>query len=44
MTYILLLLLELVVGDHFAILIAGSRGYWNYRHQADVCHAQKLLK
>jgi len=25
--------------DHWAVLIAGSSGYGNYRHQADVCHA-----
>ena len=26
-------------GDTWAVLIAGSDGYFNYRHQADVCHA-----
>ena len=30
--------------DHFAILIAGSKGYENYRHQADTCHAFHTLK
>ena len=29
---------------HSAILIAGSSGYANYRHQADACHAFQLLK
>lgn len=29
--------------DHWAVLIAGSKGYWNYRHQADVCHAHHVL-
>lgn len=28
---------------HYAVLIAGSSGYWNYRHQADVCHAYQIL-
>eukprot|EP00210_Caulerpa_lentillifera_P004629 g4415.t1 len=29
---------------HSAVLIAGSRGYYNYRHQADVCHAYRILR
>lgn len=29
---------------HSAIVIAGSDGYVNYRHQADMCHAFQLLK
>ncbi|KAH9605251.1 hypothetical protein KSS87_019758 [Heliosperma pusillum] len=32
------------IGTKWAVLIAGSNGYWNYRHQADVCHAYQLLK
>ncbi|XP_058739479.1 vacuolar-processing enzyme-like [Vicia villosa] len=28
----------------WALLVAGSRGYDNYRHQADVCHAYQILK
>jgi legumain len=32
------------VGTRWAILIAGSAGYWNYRHQSDVCHAYQILK
>ncbi|XP_076916456.1 vacuolar-processing enzyme-like [Bidens hawaiensis] len=32
------------VGTRWAILIAGSNGYGNYRHQADVCHAYQILK
>lgn len=23
----------------YALLVAGSNTWWNYRHQADVCHA-----
>ncbi|KAA3490671.1 vacuolar-processing enzyme-like [Gossypium australe] len=33
-----------VGGTRWAVLIAGSRGYENYRHQADVCHAYQLLR
>ncbi|XP_051207852.1 vacuolar-processing enzyme beta-isozyme 1 [Lolium perenne] len=28
----------------WAVLVAGSSGYDNYRHQADVCHAYQILK
>ncbi|KAM7525615.1 hypothetical protein LguiA_015517 [Lonicera macranthoides] len=28
----------------WAVLVAGSKGYGNYRHQADVCHAYQILK
>ncbi|XP_054818636.1 vacuolar-processing enzyme-like [Prosopis cineraria] len=31
-------------GTKWAVLIAGSSGYWNYRHQSDVCHAYQLLR
>ncbi|XP_062074079.1 vacuolar-processing enzyme [Humulus lupulus] len=31
-------------GTRWAILVAGSSGYGNYRHQADVCHAYQLLR
>ncbi|KAK9059226.1 hypothetical protein SSX86_021845 [Deinandra increscens subsp. villosa] len=33
-------------GNHttWAVLVAGSNGYFNYRHQADVCHAYQILK
>ncbi|EPS59704.1 hypothetical protein M569_15100, partial [Genlisea aurea] len=33
-----------IVGTRWAVLVAGSNGYWNYRHQADVCHAYQTLK
>ncbi|GKV03533.1 hypothetical protein SLEP1_g15818 [Rubroshorea leprosula] len=35
---------EEAVGTRWAVLIAGSNGYWNYRHQSDVCHAYQLLR
>ncbi|XP_038880044.1 vacuolar-processing enzyme-like [Benincasa hispida] len=31
-------------GKRWALLVAGSNGYENYRHQADVCHAYQILK
>ncbi|KAK7395750.1 hypothetical protein VNO78_16317 [Psophocarpus tetragonolobus] len=33
-----------VIGTKWAILVAGSYGYGNYRHQADICHAYQVLK
>lgn len=30
-------------GSHGAVLVAGSSGYWNYRHQADIAHAYQIL-
>merc|ERR1712127_517265 len=32
-----------VNAERFAVLVAGSSGYYNYRHQADVCHAYQVL-
>lgn len=29
--------------DIWAVLVAGSNGWMNYRHQADVCHAYQIL-
>ena len=29
--------------DHWAVLVAGSNGYGNYRHQADICHAYQIM-
>eukprot|EP00727_Mastigamoeba_balamuthi_P004584 m51a1_g14123 hypothetical protein (432) ;mRNA; r:186899-188659 len=29
--------------NFWAVLVAGSSGYWNYRHQADVCHMYQIL-
>ena len=31
-------------GKLWVVLAAGSDGYYNYRHQADVCHAYQVLK
>jgi len=40
---VVLLTLEVVSGAHWALLVAGSSGYYNYRHQADICHAYQIL-
>jgi legumain len=29
--------------DHWAVVVAGSNTYGNYRHQADVAHAYQIL-
>ena len=31
-------------GNTYGVLFAGSNTYFNYRHQADVCHAYQLLR
>ncbi|KAE9416495.1 hypothetical protein Angca_010223 [Angiostrongylus cantonensis] len=30
-------------GNLYALLVAGSSGWWNYRHQANVAHAYQML-
>lgn len=40
---LLALLSTTVSADNFAVLVAGSKGYSNYRHQADICHAYHTL-
>jgi legumain len=29
--------------DHWAVIVAGSNGFYNYRHQTDTCHAYQLM-
>merc|ERR1719194_166660 len=29
---------------HWAVIMAGSNTYGNYRHQADACHAYHIVK
>ncbi|XP_075048378.1 legumain [Mixophyes fleayi] len=31
-------------GKHWVVLVAGSSGWYNYRHQADVCHSYQIVK
>jgi len=37
-------LLGSVACDNWAVLVAGSNTYANYRHQSDVFHAYQILK
>ena len=30
-------------GELWVLLVAGSNGWFNYRHQADVCHAYQIV-
>lgn len=39
----LLLLSGSAFTANWAVLVAGSNGFWNYRHQADICHAYQTL-
>lgn len=39
----LLLLSGGAFAANWAVLVAGSNGFWNYRHQADICHAYQTL-
>ena len=42
-TLLSLLLLTLISCDNYAVLVAGSNTYTNYRHQADVFHHYHIL-
>jgi legumain len=38
-----LALAGLAAAENYAVIVAGSRGYGNYRHHADVCHSYKIV-
>jgi len=49
-TMLLLLLLfvallsnHVTLAAHWALIVAGARGYENYRHQANACHAYQIM-
>jgi len=42
-TFLFMLSSCLVRGGNWAVLVAGSSSWTNYRHQADVCHAYQLV-
>lgn len=42
MLILCLSLLQFAMCDNWAVLVAGSRGFGNYRHQADVCRAYHI--
>jgi len=37
-------LVGVAAADHWAVIMAGSNTYGNYRHQADACHAYQIAK
>ncbi|KAG3009318.1 hypothetical protein JG687_00010200 [Phytophthora cactorum] len=39
-----LLTLAPVDAEHWAVIVAGSNGYSNYRHQSDACHAYHVVR
>lgn len=39
----LLSIVSIASAEHYAVLVAGSNGFWNYRHHADICHAYSTL-
>merc|ERR1712096_415970 len=40
---LLLCYISAVSADNFAVIVAGSSGFSNYRHQADACHAYHVV-
>ena len=40
---VLTVLLSVAMSANWAVLVAGSKGYFNYRHQSDVFHAYQVL-
>jgi legumain len=37
-------LLESISAAHWAVIVVGSRGFSNYRHQSDACHAYHVVR
>lgn len=33
-----------IYAKHWGLIVVGSQGYFNYRHQADACHAYHVLR
>ena len=42
-TVLLILLLSFISCDNYAVLVAGSNSYSNYRHQSDIFHMYQIL-
>ena len=40
---VFLSLISIATADNYAVLVAGSNSWFNYRHQADVLHAYQML-
>ncbi|KAK8797146.1 hypothetical protein WA158_004356 [Blastocystis sp. Blastoise] len=43
MSILLLFIINMVASEKWAVIVTGSYGYWNYRHQADNAHAYRIL-
>lgn len=41
--FLVICLVSLASSANWAVLIAGSNGWYNYRHQADVFHAYQVI-
>jgi len=41
---LILALVAVAAADNWAVIIAGSKSFANYRHQADACHAYQIVK
>jgi len=40
---LLFLFAAIAKAEIWSVLVAGSDGWWNYRHQSDICHAYQVL-
>jgi legumain len=40
---ILVAILGVALADNWAVIVAGSNGWYNYRHHADVCHSYHIV-
>lgn len=41
---ILAVAIPAALSTNWAVIVAGSNGYWNYRHQADAHHAYHVIQ
>lgn len=41
--FIFLVIVNIISADNYALLIVGTKGYENYRHQAEVCRLSHIL-
>lgn len=41
--FIFLVILNVVFAENYALLIVGTKGYENYRHQAEICRLSHIL-
>ncbi|CAI5713658.1 unnamed protein product [Hyaloperonospora brassicae] len=39
-----MVMINAVSAEHWAVIVAGSTGYSNYRHQSDACHAYHVVR